>query len=66
MALRPNGSTGLRAEQGSHPPEDLLREMLRGLVQETIQQEFDTFMGVGTYERSPDRRGGGTARSRES
>jgi hypothetical protein len=50
MALRPNGSTGLRAEQGSHPPEDLLREMLRGLVQETIQQEFDTFMAAS---RSP-------------
>jgi putative transposase len=57
MALRQNGSTGLRAEQASHPPEDLLREMLRGLVQETIQQEFDTFMGAGTYERSPERRG---------
>jgi putative transposase len=57
MALRQNGSTGLRAEQASHPPEDLLRGMLRGLVQETVQQEFDTFMGAGTYERSPDRRG---------
>jgi putative transposase len=58
MALRQNGSTGPRAEQGlSGPPEDLLREMLRGLVQETIQQEFDTFMGAGAYERSPERRG---------
>lgn len=57
MALRPNGSTGPRAEQASHPPEDLLREMLRGLVQETIQQEFDAFIGAGAYERSPERRG---------
>lgn len=57
MALRQNGSTGPRAEQASHPPEDLLRDMLRGLVQETIQQEFDSFMGAGAYERSPERRG---------
>ena len=58
MALRQNGSTGPRAQQVlSDPPEDLLREMLRGLVQETIQQEFDTFMGAGSYERNPERQG---------
>ncbi len=45
MPLRQEGSAGARAEQVSgEPPEDLLRERLRGLVQETIQQEFESFM----------------------
>jgi transposase-like protein len=38
-------------------PEDLLRAMVQRLVQETIQTEFDQFVGAGPYQRSGDRRG---------
>jgi transposase-like protein len=66
MALRTNATTRAGADQvlPLQPTEDLLREMLRGLVQETIQQEFESFMGAARYERGEGRRGGGTARSR--
>lgn len=59
MALRTNGTTRGGADQvpALEPSEDLLREMLRGLVQETIQQEFETFMGAGPFERAEGRRG---------
>jgi putative transposase len=38
-------------------PEDLLRAMMQRLVQETIQTEFDQFIGAGPYQRSGERRG---------
>ena len=38
-------------------PEDLLRAMVQGLVQETIQAEFDQFIGAGPFKRSDTRRG---------
>ena len=38
-------------------PEDLLRAMVQGLVQETIQAEFDPFIGAGPFKRSDTRRG---------
>lgn len=38
-------------------PEDLLRAMVQRLVEETLQAEFDQFMGAGPYERSGARRG---------
>lgn len=38
-------------------PEDLLRAMVQRLVQETIQTEFDQFIGAGPYQRSGARRG---------
>jgi putative transposase len=38
-------------------PEDLLRAMVQRLVQETIQTEFDQFIGAGPYQRSGERRG---------
>ncbi len=38
-------------------PEDLLRAMVQGLVQETIQAEFDQFIGAGHFKRSDTRRG---------
>ena len=38
-------------------PEDLMRSMVQGLVQEKIQAEFDRFMGAAPFERGPERRG---------
>ena len=38
-------------------PEDLLRSMVQRLVQETVQAEFDQFMGAAPFERGPRRRG---------
>ena len=38
-------------------PEDLLRSMVQRLVQQTIQAEFDQFMGAAPFERGPGRRG---------
>jgi putative transposase len=38
-------------------PEDLLCAMVQGLVQETIQAEFDQFMGAAPFKRVPGRRG---------
>jgi putative transposase len=49
----PQGGGQVRPEA----PEDLLRAMVQRLVQETIQTEFDQFIGAGPYQRSGDRRG---------
>lgn len=59
MALHTNGSTRAGVDQGPAipPTDDPLRDMLRGLVQEAIQQEFETFMGAGRFERAHGRRG---------
>jgi putative transposase len=49
----PQGGGQVRPEA----PEDLLRAMVQRLVQETIQTEFDQFIGAGPYQRSGERRG---------
>ncbi len=62
MTFRGKPSATAFAEQEPDPaservPVDAMRAMLRGLVQETIQQEFDAFLGAQPFERSPERRG---------
>lgn len=52
-ANRPQSSEQARSEA----PEDLLRAMVQRLVQETIQTEFDPFIGAERYERNGRRRG---------
>lgn len=52
-ANAPTSNVQVRGE----PPEDLLRSMVNTLVQETLQHEFDAFLGAGHYERSGERRG---------
>lgn len=44
-------------DRSAEPPEDLLRAMVNTLVQETLQHEFDSFLGAGHYERNEERRG---------
>jgi transposase-like protein len=39
------------------PAPELLRQMVGTLVQETIQAEFERFLGAAPYERTPTRRG---------
>lgn len=38
-------------------PEELLRRMMKQMVQSAIQAEFDRFIGAGPWERSESRRG---------
>jgi putative transposase len=38
-------------------PEDVVRQMLTTLVQDTIEREFTRFLGAQRHERSPARRG---------
>lgn len=37
--------------------EDLLRQLLSGLVQEALEKEFERFLGAGPWERTSERRG---------
>lgn len=37
--------------------EDLLRQLLSGLVQEAVEKEFERFLGAAPWERTPERRG---------
>ncbi len=58
MTFHPNATLGQSSGQGPvEGPEDLLRAMVQRLVQETIQSEFDAFLGAQPYERSDGRRG---------
>ena len=58
MTFHMNGTLGQGSGQGRRDaPEDLLRAMVQRLVQETIQSEFDAFLGAQPYERSDGRRG---------
>lgn len=55
MASEENTRPPLRMEQAPAP--DLLRGLLGTLVQETIQAEFERFLGAAPYQRTPARRG---------
>jgi putative transposase len=58
MTFHSNANLPHSAGQGrAEAPEDLLRAMVQRLVQETLQAEFDQFIGAGPFERGPDRRG---------
>jgi putative transposase len=58
MTFHSNANLPHSAGQGRpEAPEDLLRAMVQRLVQETLQAEFDQFIGAGPFERGPDRRG---------
>jgi transposase-like protein len=58
MTFRSNANLPQSGGQGRpDAPEDLLRSMVQRVVQETIQAEFDQFMGAAPFERGPRRRG---------
>ena len=58
MTFLSNANRPQSSEQApSQAPEDLLRAMVQRLVQETIQTEFDQFIGAERYERNGRRRG---------
>lgn len=58
MTFHTNANVPQSGGQGRpEAPEDLLRAMVQRLVQETIQAEFDEFLGAGPFERSGTRRG---------
>jgi transposase-like protein len=58
MTFLTNGNHAGTGGQGvPEAPEDVMRAMLQRLVQETIQSEFDRFVGATPYERSGQRRG---------
>lgn len=44
-------------DSGSPAPEDALRVMLQHLIHETLEREFQQFLGAAPFERSPERRG---------
>lgn len=45
------------AVAGSGAPEDALRTMLQHLIHETLEREFQQFLGAARFERSATRRG---------
>lgn len=58
MTFHRNRSIAQLGEQtGGEGVEDLLRAMVRRLVQEAIQAEFDRFIGAGRSQRTATRRG---------
>lgn len=56
MALTKESTSGAPAEQ-PRGPEEMLRQMLGTLVQETIEREFTRFLGAAPHERTATRRG---------
>src|SRR5690348_15526377 len=56
MALTKESTSGAPAEQ-PRGPEEMLRQMLGTLVQETIEREFTRFLGAAPHERTAGRRG---------
>jgi len=58
MTFRGKPSVAAFGEQDQPAvPTDVMRTMMQTLVQETIQQEFDAFLGAGRFQRSPERSG---------
>jgi len=63
MALSRRNSTAFPVAEQPHPsaaasgPEDVLRQMLTTLVQETLEREFTRFLGAAPHERTGLRRG---------
>jgi len=59
MAFENEARTSAPAAQGPVPVggEDLFRQMLRELVQEAIDKEFERFLGASPWQRSTERRG---------
>jgi len=58
MTFHRNGNLAQAGGQVScDAPEDLLRAMVQRLAQETVQAEFDQFIGAGPFERAETRRG---------
>lgn len=51
MAFEDNGSGAGEWTQAA-APEDLMRSLLGRVVQETVEQEFERFIGAGRWERS--------------
>ena len=56
MTSLQNNATVLPLAQ-SAAPEDALRTMLQQLIHETLEREFQQFLGAAPFERSPARRG---------
>jgi putative transposase len=63
MAFEDNGSGAGEWAQAA-APEDLMRSLLGRVVQETVEQEFERFIGAGRWERSGKRRGWRNGRKR--
>jgi hypothetical protein len=63
MASENNGSGAGEWAQAA-APEDLMRSLLGRVVQETVEQEFERFIGAGRWERSGKRRGWWNGRKR--
>lgn len=59
MALARKTTSAPAAEQSpaAAAPEDVLRQMLATIVQQTLEQEFARFLGAAPHERTPARRG---------
>lgn len=58
MTFHPNASALASGGQvRPEAPEDLLRSLVQRMVQETIQAEFDHFLGAAPYQRGGTRRG---------
>lgn len=63
MAFPRNSMPARRAEQSAPPvagppiSEDVLRQMLTTLVQQTVEQEFTRFLGAAPHEHTAARRG---------
>ncbi|HEX6532941.1 MAG TPA: IS256 family transposase [Gemmatimonadaceae bacterium] len=58
MTSLPKDGTVLPLPQsGGGAPEDALRTMLQHLIHETLEREFQQFLGAARFERSPERRG---------
>lgn len=56
MTSLQNNATILPLAQ-SAAPEDALRTMLQRLIHDTLEREFQQFLGAAPFERSPARRG---------